>query len=147
MTPPHPDDAALVEAANAVRDYFTGRTGFAVLDEDGHVSACYGGHWITLDPTEIASAALAALRQHEADKLKAAQKVNYELQRGMCEIVDDNKALRGKLEKAREAYTGYVDAFYELAMMLNVGARNSTPEHVWRTEILPKLQALIGAKP
>jgi hypothetical protein len=45
----------------ALRRYFVEHTGFVTADEDeGTVSAYYGGHWITISTTELARAALNA---------------------------------------------------------------------------------------
>jgi hypothetical protein len=38
---------------------------------------------------------------------------------------------------------GYRDAFYDIAKLLNIGARADSPANVWRKEMLPKLQALV----
>lgn len=41
-----------------------------------------------------------------------------------------------------QGYSGYVDAFYELAGMLEMGAQPISPKHAWETQMRPKLQAI-----
>ncbi len=48
------------------------------------------------------------------------------------------------LESAGSSDTGYVDAFYDLAKMMDIGARAKSPDEVWRTEMRPRLAALLA---
>lgn len=41
-----------------------------------------------------------------------------------------------------QGYSGYVDAFYELAGMLGLSAQPQPPKEVWETQMRPKLQAI-----
>jgi hypothetical protein len=70
-----PADQDEVEAVEeGVRDYFVNQTGFVTVDGDNCVSACYGGNWIALSPSEIATAAIEALRPfREAAEAKARE--------------------------------------------------------------------------
>lgn len=38
---------------------------------------------------------------------------------------------------------GYVDAFYELAAMLNIGAMPISPEQAWREHMRPRIERLL----
>jgi hypothetical protein len=70
-----PADQDEVEAVEeGVRDYFVNHTGFVTVDGDNRVSASYGGNWIALSPSAIATAAIEALRPfREAAEAKARE--------------------------------------------------------------------------
>lgn len=44
---------------------------------------------------------------------------------------------------ATQAPDGYASAFYEVAKLLDIGARADSPANVWRREMLPRLKALL----
>jgi hypothetical protein len=71
----HPADQDEVEAVEeGVRDYFVNHTGFVTVDGDNRVSASYGGNWIALSPSAIATAAIERLRPfREAAEAKARE--------------------------------------------------------------------------
>lgn len=50
------------------------------------------------------------------------------------------------LEGSGTLDTDYVGAFYDLAKMMDIGARAQSPAEVWRTEMQPRLAALIAAE-
>jgi len=56
------------------------------------------------------------------------------------------EALRGASGGGAET-GGYVMAFYELAGLLNIGARAQSPGQVWRNEMMPKILAALNPQP
>lgn len=56
----------------------------------------------------------------------------------LCELIRTERAA------AIASRDGYVSAFYDVAQLLGIGARASSPADVWATEMLPMLRVLLN---